>query len=508
MHHSRTPAKARTDRILSEPTLDMVLLDGSSELDRELVGGKAWAINHMRRLGLAVPPAFTLDTSVCMRTLEQGVLPEAAISALKRGIAHLEAATQRNFGGTTRPLLVSVRSGAARSMPGMMDTVLNVGTNATTISALEVEAGRELAHDISQRFRTQFVHVVGSEAPQDPFAQVVAAATAVFRSWTSPRARTYRRHHGLSDQGGTAVTVQAMVFGNIDNLSGTGVLFSRNPLTGAPTVHGEWLPRAQGEDVVSGKVSPRPLSELAAAQPAVHRELVAAAARLERDAGDVQDIEFTVESGRLWLLQTRAAKRSAEATVRIALALWREEMITSDEALARIAPTDVAAMLRPRVAVEAARSAVVVASGQPACPGIGCGVMVATADEAVEQADAGRDVVLATPTTSPDDVHGMVASVAIVTELGGSTSHAAVVSRELGRPAVVGCGPGSLARLIGKEVTVDGGAGLVYAGLLPVVEPCSQNDPDLTQLASWAGANDINDLPALLTQKIPRSDGR
>ncbi|ORB76544.1 PEP-utilizing enzyme, partial [Mycobacterium timonense] len=174
-----------------------------------------------------------------------------------------------------------------------------------------------------------------------------------------------------------------------------------------------------------------------------------------------------------------------EATVRIALALWREEMITSDEALARIAPTDVAAMLRPRVAVEAARSAVVVASGQPACPGIGCGVMVATADEAVEQADAGRDVVLATPTTSPDDVHGMVASVAIVTELGGSTSHAAVVSRELGRPAVVGCGPGSLARLIGKEVTVDGGAGLVYAGLLPVVAPCSQHDPDLTQLASW-----------------------
>lgn len=503
MHHTKTPANTHADGVHMG-----ILLDGSSELDRELVGGKAWAINHMRRLGLAVPPAFTLDTSVCRRTLDDGALPEAAISALKEGIAHLEAATRRNFGGDPRPLLVSVRSGAARSMPGMMDTVLNVGANATTMSALAVESGRELAHDITQRFRTQFAHVVGSEAPEDPFAQVVAAATAVFRSWTSPRARTYRRHHTLSDAGGTAVTIQAMVFGNLDDLSGTGVLFSRNPLTGEAAMFGEWLPRAQGEDVVSGRVSPRPLSELATTQPAVHRQLVAAAAQLERDAGDVQDIEFTVESGRLWLLQTRAAKRSAEANVRIAVALSREQMISTDEALARIAPADVEAMLRPRVAAEAARRAVVVATGQPACPGIGCGVVVARADDAVEQADAGRQPVLATETTSPDDVHGMLASAAILTELGGSTSHAAVVSRELGLPAVVGCGPGSLAGLIGKEVTVDGGAGLVYAGLLPVIDPCSQNDPDLTQLACWAGTNDINELPALLAQTTPRSDGQ
>ena len=250
---------------------DLVLLDGSSELDRELVGGKAWAVNHIRRLGLPVPPAFTLDTTVCRRTLDEGALPESAIAALSRGIAHLESTMQRCFGGGTQPLLVSVRSGAPRSMPGMMDTVLNVGANATTLGAIAIESGRQFADDVKARFRAQFAKVVGTVPPDDPYQQLAAAATAVFQSWNSPRACTYRRHHGLDDDGGTAVTVQAMAFGNLDDSSGTGVLFSRNPLTGEPDVLGEWLPRAQGEDVVSGTVSPLPLSALAAAHPAVLR---------------------------------------------------------------------------------------------------------------------------------------------------------------------------------------------------------------------------------------------
>jgi pyruvate,orthophosphate dikinase len=297
-----------------------------------------------------------------------------------------------------------------------------------------------------------------------------------------------------------------MAFGNLDNSSGTGVLFSRNPLTGAPYVLGEWLPRGQGEDIVSGKVSPLPLSALAAADPAVYDQLLTAAAVLERDARDVQDIEFTVESGRLWLLQTRAAKRSPEATVRIAVAMHREQILTVDEALARITGTDVTAMLRPRVDPESARRAAVLAKGEPACPGIGSGRVVATADEAVEYADAGQVVVLATPTTEPEDVHGMVASVAIVTEIGGSTSHAAVVSRELNRPAVVGCGAGSLAALAGVEVTVDGGTGIVYAGRLPVVDASSDDDPDLAEIATWVGADAVSALPNLLAANDSRED--
>ena len=485
---------------------DLVLLDGSRELDRELVGGKAWAVNHIRRLDLPVPPAFALDTTVCRRTLDEGVLPESAIAALRRGIAHLESSMQRSFGGDTRPLLVSVRSGAPRSMPGMMDTVLNVGANATTLGAIAVESGRQFSDDVNERFRAQFAKVVGTDPPNDPYQQLAGAATAVFQSWNSPRARTYRSHHGLDDNGGTAVTIQAMAFGNLDDSSGTGVLFSRNPLTGAPNVLGEWLPRAQGEDVVSGKVSPLPLSALAAAHPAVYDQLLTAAAVLERDARDVQDIEFTVESGRLWLLQTRAAKRSPEANVRIAVAMHREQILTIDEALARTTGADVAAMLRPRVDPESAGRAVVLAKGEPACPGIGCGRVVATADEAVEHADAGQVVVLATPTTEPDGVHGMVASVAIITELGGSTSHAAVVSRELNRPAVVGCGAGSLAALAGTEVTVDGGTGIVYAGRLPVVDASSDDDPDLAEIARWAGADTVSALPKLLATNDPREE--
>lgn len=480
---------------------DIVLLDGSNELDRDLVGGKAWSVNHMRRLGLPVPPAFTLGTDVGRQTLANDALPAAVIEAIGAGVAYLQTEMQRTFGGSERPLLVSVRSGAARSMPGMMDTVLNIGATTATLKAIAAEGGQDLADDISARFAAQFVKVVGDQPPDEAFAQLIAATTAVFRSWNSPRAIAYRQHHGLVDDCGTAVTVQAMALGNLDDASGTGVLFSRNPLTGRRDVLGEWLPRAQGEDVVSGRISPLPLSRLAVSHPAVHAELIDAVARLELDAREVQDVEFTVESGSLWLLQTRTAKRSPEAAIRIAAALRREGLLSDDEALGRITAEDVSAMLRPRVDPTAAQTAYVLARGEPACPGVRSGFVVATADEAVERAYAGVEVILATATTEPDDVHGMVAATAIITELGGATSHAAVVSRELGRPAVVGCGVGSLAGLTAQEVTVDGGAGLVYAGRLPVVAPASDADPDLAAFVRWAEVENIDQLRMLLARR-------
>lgn len=483
--------------------MDPIPLDGTVALDRALVGGKAWAVNDLRRLGMPVPPAFTLGTDACRRTLFDGALPEAAADALRRGVRRLEEELGRSFGGGSRPLFVSVRSGAARSMPGMMDTVLNVGATAPALRALAAERGDGLAEDVAGRFAHQFAKVVGVAPPDDPWDQLVAAVTAVFRSWTAPRAVAYRGHHGLADDGGTAVTVQAMVFGNADERSGTGVLFTRNPLTGAAAPHGEWLPRAQGEDVVSGRVTPQPLDALAESLPQIHARLLDAARRLEREARDVQDIEFTVESGRLWLLQTRAAKRSPEACVRIAAAMVRERLLTTGQALSRVSADDVAAVLRPRVDPAAAATATVLACGEPACPGVGTGTVAPSADEAEERAEEGEDVVLATVTTDPDDVHGMVAATAVVTELGGSTSHAAVVSRELGRPCVVGCGAGSLTGLAGGQVTVDGGAGIVYAGPLPLVPAASPDDADLREIAGWLGIGDLAELPAALAAPLP-----
>jgi pyruvate, orthophosphate dikinase len=482
--------------------VEPIHLDGSAELDREAVGGKAWAVNHLRRLGMPVPPAFTLGTDVCRETLRAGALPPDAAGALAAGIRYLESELGRGFGAGERPLFVSVRSGAARSMPGMMDTVLNVGTTPVTLPALAAERGGDVADDVASRFAHQFAKVVGVAPPDDVWEQLTAAATAVFQSWRSPRAVTYRAHHGLPDEGGTAVTVQAMVFGNVDDRSGTGVLFTRNPLTGSPAPLGEWLPRAQGEDVVSGRVTPLPLAALAASLPAVHDELLRLAGRLERDGRDVQDVEFTVEAGRLWLLQTRPAKRSPEARLRIATAMHRDGLLTVDEALSRVSAADVAAVLRPRVDPVHAATATVLATGEPACPGIGVGLVAQSADEAEERADEGEDVVLATATTDPDDVHGMVAAAAIITELGGSTSHAAVVSRELGRPCVVGCGAGSLAGLAGLEVTVDGAAGVVYAGRPPIVPAAAfSDDPDLREIAGWLAADGPAALHAALAAR-------
>ncbi|MGV9662494.1 pyruvate, phosphate dikinase [Nocardia niigatensis] len=470
----------------------VVELDGACGLSREKIGGKAWSIDHMRALGLPVPPAFVITTDGWADYTRRGAIADEIWAQVLDGIAMIERGTGRRFGSAQRPLLVSVRSGAAISMPGMMDTVLNLGMTDAVQQALAAETRNpEYAQDTRQRFVHQYRETVLGDAdgvvPADPWDQLRGAIEAVFRSWDSARAKTYRANRGVLDTLGTAVTVQAMVFGNLDELSGTGVLFSRNPNTGDGPVYGEWLVGGQGEDVVSGRLTPRPLDELAATQPAVHETLIAAAQLLERDGRDLQDIEFTVESGALWLLQSRPAKRSARAAVRAAVAMVEEGLISADEGLDRVTPDQVREVLRPASGDTGGQEPL--ARGESACPGLASGVVVTDPDEAEARAEAGEDVILVRPTTSPDDLHGMIAARAIVTELGGTTSHAALVSRELGRPCVVGCGPGVVAALTGKSVTVDGGAGLVLPGEV-VAKPVEQAVlDDVRQLAQWAGVD-------------------
>jgi pyruvate,orthophosphate dikinase len=290
----------------------------------------------------------------------------------------------------------------------------------------------------------------------------------------------------LQDNGGTAVTVQAMVFGNLDDRSGAGVLFSRNPLTGGRAVFGEWLPGGQGEEVVSGRHDPLPLSVLAGTMPDAHASLMAATETLEREFRDIQDIEFTVEAGRLWLLQSRAAKRSPRAAVRLAVDFEREGAITRSEALDRVTPEHISKLLRDHLDPAAIAQASVVAEGRPACPGLALGTVVTDVDEAERRATNGEDIILARETTNPDDMHAMAVVAGILTEIGGSTSHAAVVSRELGVPCVVGCGNGTLIPLDTQPVTADANEGEVYAGHLPVVSASEDQDDDLRTLAQWA----------------------
>ncbi|MGK8523946.1 pyruvate, phosphate dikinase [Nocardia asteroides] len=487
----------------------VVELDGACSLSREHIGGKAWSVNRMRALGLSVPPAFVITVQGWADFAARGVIGEDIWEAVRAGIATLERGTGRTFGSGTRPLLVSVRSGAAVSMPGMMDTVLNLGMNEDVARALAAETGNaEYAKDTRERFRTQYREtVLGDPAgavPEDPWEQLRAAISAVFRSWDSPRAQTYRRNRGVPATLGTAVTVQAMVFGNLDEKSGTGVLFSRNPNTGERAIFGEWLVGGQGEDVVSGRTTPRPLDELATLLPQAHSRLVAAAELLERDGRDIQDIEFTVESGALWLLQSRPAKRSARAAVRAAVAMAEEGLIGADEALRRITAEQVRAVLRPATGEYTGTP---LARGESACPGLAAGVVVSDPDEAERRAEAGADVVLVRPTTSPDDLHGMIAARAIVTGSGGATSHAALVSREIGRPCVVGCGPDVVAALVGRVVTVDGGAGTVWPGRVAGKPVDAGTLADVGRLAEWAGTG-VDELAAWLDARATASSAQ
>ena len=512
-----------------------VALDGREPPAATLIGGKAWSIAWMSGLGLSVPPAFVITTRACTAFLGNQALPTGLDEEIAAGIAWLEQQSGRRFGGGPRPLLVSVRSGAPVSMPGMMDTVLNLGINRETERLLAEECGDErFARDTHCRFLDLYgsivlkaspVHIegdssvdavragiaasVGAEIPEDVHDQLSGAVRAVFESWNSRRARRYRQHHGIADDLGTAVTIQAMAFGNIDEQSGTGVLFTRNPLDGSNVPYGEYMQRAQGEDLVSGRRTPQPLNAMETSVPDAHAQLLAAARKLEQAHGDVQDIEFTVESGKLYLLQSRSAKRAPKAAVRIAVEMVAEGMIGPAEALPRVTPEQVRVLLSPRLADAAADGATILAEGEGASPGVGQGVVVIDPDEAEERSNAGEAVVLARPTTSPNDVHGMIAARAILTEKGGSTSHAAVVGRALGRPCVVGCGEGRLEALAGRTVTVDGQFGRVYDGRLDVIVPSEDDDPLLGQLLRWAsehgtirveaiaprGAVDLDSLP-------------
>ena len=488
-------------------------LDGNHLPEKSLIGGKAWSLARMRALGLPVPPAFVITTRACAEFLATGEMPDGLLAEIREGLRGLEAETGRSFGGGDVPLLVSVRSGAMISMPGMMDTVLNLGMNDATEGALARESGiAAFARDTHRRFLELYARIVlrgtledlahdadpatwhavireatGAAVPVDPEAQIEGAVRAVFESWNSRRARRYREHHGIAHDLGTAVTIQAMVFGNLDEQSGTGVLFSRNPLTGDPAPYGEYLARAQGEDVVSGRHTPQPLAALAAAMPAVHTQLLQSAGVLEQENRDVQDIEFTVQRGQLYLLQSRAAKRGPAAAVRFAVEMVQEGRIDEATALSRVSAEQIRALLSPRLAgAETLPSPLV--QGEAACQGVGVGVVVTHTDEAEQRAKAGEAVVLARDTTSPDDVHGMLVARAVITEQGGATSHAAVVSRALGVPCVVGCGAGVLMGLAGRIVTVDGATGRIFEGALPVVSPSEDAEPSLSTLMAWASA--------------------
>jgi pyruvate, orthophosphate dikinase len=488
----------------------ILVLDGSVPYDSELVGGKGASIARMRSLGLPVPPAFVLPVDECRRYhADDRRLDEALWPSVLDGVAMLEDDTGRRFGDASAPLLVSVRSGAPMSMPGMMDTILNLGINDEVEEGLgrlcrdpafgrntHIRFIREFGHMVlgvdvdalpedatPASLRATIIDDTGTAFPSDPYEQLQAAIRAVFDSWVSRRAIAYRRHWGIPEDGGTAAVVQAMVFGNLGSASGTGVLFTRNPVSGAAEMYGEWLPGGQGDDVVGGAVDPLPLEAMAEHLPEVYAQLLDAGRLLERENRDVQDIEFTVEDERLHLLQARSAKRSAQAAVRTAVDLASEGAIDKPTALKRVTPEQITAVLAPRLSQEVQALAAVLARGTPACPGVASGRVVLDPDVA-EASKA--DVILARPTTSPEDVPAMIAARGVVTETGGSTSHAAVVSRALGRPSVLGVGEGVTAEWEGAEVTIDGSAGVVYAHRLHTTEVRYDDVPALETLVAWA----------------------
>jgi pyruvate,orthophosphate dikinase len=493
---------------------------------RQRLGGKGFSLWLMtRELGLPVPPGFTIETKQCGDFLEGRPLPELKAS-IRAQVGRLEKALGRTLGGGADPLLISVRSGAASSMPGMMDTVLNVGMTPESAAALaDLSGDAVFAFQSYKRFLVSYVGTVlglatKHKAPHleteaelhedirglreeiarccdlavldDPWYQLYSTVEAVFKSWNSPRAVTYRAREGIDNTIGTAVNVQAMVFGNLDDQSGTGVAFTRNPSTGEPVPCGDFLFRAQGDDVVGGTHRTLPLAEMASALPGVHAELLRAMARLEDYHRDLCDIEFTVERGKLWLLQARTGKRSPAAAPRIAVDLVREGRVGLDrlEALRRIDPELLSGAVQIERAVTAAKP---IAQGIGTSPGAATGHAVFDPDRAVELSDSGTDLILVRRETSPEDVHGMGVAKGILTTLGGMMSHAAVVARAWNIPAVCGLTEAELTdnglliadRLVreGDIVSIDGDTGAVYLG--PIAAAAAV-DPYLEILRSWA----------------------
>ncbi len=461
---------------------------------KSLVGGKAANLGVMaRELGLPVPPGFAVTTATCRTFLETG-WPAGLDDEIREQMAAVEAAVGRQFGGADDPLLVSVRSGAPVSMPGMMDTILNLGLNDATTAGLARAAGDEaFARSCRDRFAASFRDIVGvTDIPEDPWRQLRLAIEAVFRSWNSDRARAYRRKEGIPDDLGTAVTVQAMVFGNRGATSATGVLFTRDPASGAPDLYGDIMFDAQGEDVVAGTHETAPITALDERMPAVAADLRGYATRLERHYADLCDIEFTIEDGRLWMLQVRVGKRSPQAALRIALDMAQDESfpVSRADAVARVAP-----LLADPPTTANVRSSLVLplATGLPASPGTATGEIV-THPEAVQVAAAeGRATILVRMDTSPDDVHGMAQAAGILTSRGGLASHAAVVARGWGIPAVVGATGiavragevvvGDRILRDGEVITIDGGTGEVFEGAIPGT---TEVVPEARTLLAWA----------------------
>lgn len=486
-----------------------------------LVGGKAANIATMAvDLGLPVPPAFTITTDACKAYLASG-WPAGLDAELRTAMAALEAKVGRRFGDTADPLLVSVRSGAPRSMPGMMDTILNLGLNQDTEAGLAAVSGDPgFARNCHDRFHAIYRDVVGvTDVPVDPWDQLRGAVEAVFRSWNSPRAKAYREHEGIADDLGTGVTIQAMVFGNRGADSGTGVLFTRNPATGEDVLYGDVMFDAQGEDVVAGTHATEPITCLDERLPAVAEELRRYATALECHYRDCCDIEFTIEQGRLWMLQVRVGKRTPQAALRIALEMAEDPdfPLTREEAVRRVAPI----LADPPTTVsERSDAGPAIATGLPASPGVACGEICLTPEDAVACADAGRDALLVRAETSPDDVHGMSRSRGILTTTGGFASHAAVVARGWGIPAVVGAsgisiGDGGVTMggrtlAAGTIITIDGATGEVFEGMAAGVATVV---PEAKILAGWARDLGIElagrgtaEEEATMTEQAPGAD--
>ncbi|TML94266.1 MAG: pyruvate, phosphate dikinase [Actinobacteria bacterium] len=516
--------------------------DEPSDRGRDLLGGKGVGLAEMTQLGVPVPAGFTITTDACRAYMSNGrALPDGLDEEVERHLAVLEQKTGKRFGGGNDPLLVSVRSGAAVSMPGMMDTILNLGLNDEALQGLARATGNErFANDSYRRLIQMYGEVVegidahrfeqaltdlktargvaqdvdltaqdlvelldtyrriyrdetGRDFPQDPREQLTRAVRAVFDSWEAPRAKVYRRRYDIPDDLGTAVNVVQMVFGNKGNESGTGVAFTRDPSTGEPGLYGEFLANAQGEDVVAGIRTPQPLAEMQHKLPVAFEQLLETMRRLEEHYRDMQDIEFTVEDQTLYLLQTRSAKRTAAAAVKAAVDMVGEGLISREDAVLRIDPGQLDQLLHPMIDPTAQWE--VAAKGLNASPGAASGKIVLDADAAEQRGKAGESVILVRWETTPDDIHGLIQAAGILTAHGGMTSHAAVVARGMGKPCVAGCEALSIdldARTItlagrsvaeGEVLTIDGGTGAVIVGEVPLVPP-EVND-DLETVLGW-----------------------
>jgi pyruvate, orthophosphate dikinase len=461
---------------------------------RSLLGGKGANLAELAALEAPVPPGFVITTEACAAYAESGVLPEGLEDELWASL-QLLAAGERRFGEERVPLLVSVRSGAPTSMPGMMDTILNVGLTPASIPAFAAWIGSEqVAQDCMSRLSDGFSSSSGDALPDDPFAQLTRSVEAVFDSWNSRRARLYRRYNKISDAG-TAVVVQAMVFGNAPGASGTGVVFTRDPSSGERRLFGEYLSGGQGEDVVSGTLNVDDLQRLASESPPAFRELERLAKRFEHHFRDMCEIELTLERGRLWILQVRRGQRSALATVRVAVQLAEEGTISREEALERVDAEAIEKLREPRLDTAQLDPATILTRGTGSSPGLVTGTLVLSSREAVERAGAGERVILACRETSPEDLDGMIACTGLLTSTGGKTSHAAVVARGLGRTCVCGAAEIELDRergclrvgertvRAGEVVSLDGDGGRVILGEAPALVP--ELPPEAGLLAAW-----------------------